>query len=75
MREAKPPRPAKAWAALYPGEALLAPERLHGSFGQAWADCLSQYRYRQETWSPLVTNAALKRAGYRVVRVRVVADE
>ena len=78
-RSEKPPRPVKAWAAIYPEQQVLTIQSLCKSAAEAWDDCLSSLRYRVVTQGigtpAMPTRAQARAAGYRVVRVRVVADE
>lgn len=68
-------KPRVAYAAIYPEQRHITLAGTYEMARDAWADCLDQFRFRQETWSPRVTNATLKRAGFRVIKVRIAADE
>lgn len=68
-------KPRIAYAAVYPEQGRITLAGTYDTARDAWGDCLDQFRYRQETWQPLITNATLKRAGFRVIKVRIAADE
>jgi hypothetical protein len=67
-----PIKPLTAWAAIHPGQRRVALAGVYDTARDAWADCIGHMFYRFGAgFDGKTTPGAARRAGYRVVKVRV----
>jgi hypothetical protein len=71
-------KPQTVWTILYPGQRRIDKGRLYDLYATAWSDCVNKFMWHtyQETGTwPTRTRAAARKAGYRVVKVRMEVVE